>query len=292
VSVTDISAPAEGWRGDFEAREAYVFRMNVIIAKPVPPKTLSAKALPSGVSMAEIGALVGDPARANMLTALMNGESLTASDLAWHAGVTPQTASGHLARMTEAELIKVTAQGRHRYYKLASPLVAQMLESIFLVAADQTMPRRRIPSYVDTVMRDARTCYDHLAGRLGTELMAALLRRDLLEGGTGRFDPARAKRDRLSAPGRDLDYRLTERGAEELRAFGVDVDELPRRRRLIRYCVDWTEQRHHLSGALGAALARRMLELGWVRRARAGRAVLVTEGGYAGLRDRFGVELG
>src|SRR5690349_3714521 len=115
-------------------RAAPIFQgmRNIILARTSP-------ALPSGVSMAEIGALVGDPARANMLTALMNGESLTASDLAWHAGVTPQTASGHLARMTEAELIKVMAQGRHRYYKLASPRVAQMLESIFLVAADQTM---------------------------------------------------------------------------------------------------------------------------------------------------------
>src|SRR3954454_24970744 len=135
----------------------------------------AAKAMPSGVSMAEIGALVGDPARANMLTALLGGQSLSASDLAWHAGVTPQTASGHLARMTAAQLITVTALGRHRYYRLGSPKVAQMLETIYQVAGDQPQPRRRLPSYVDTAMREARTCYDHLAGELGVAIAEALV---------------------------------------------------------------------------------------------------------------------
>jgi DNA-binding transcriptional ArsR family regulator len=236
-------------------------------------------------------AAVLDPARTRILMALADGRALPASGIAAEVGIAPSTASAHLARLVDAGFLRVERHGRHRYYRLAGPHVGDLLEALARFAPAAPVRSLKQGNRAEA-LRFARTCYDHLAGRLGTELMAALLRRDLLEGGTGRFDPARAKRDRLSAPGRDLDYRLTERGAEELRAFGVDVDELPRRRRLIRYCVDWTEQRHHLSGALGAALARRMLELGWVRRARAGRAVLVTEGGYAGLRDRFGVELG
>jgi len=239
---------------------------NIILARTSP-------ALPSGVSMAEIGALVGDPARANMLTALMNGESLTASDLAWHAGVTPQTASGHLARMTEAELIKVTAQGRHRYYKLASPRVAQMLESIFLVAADQTMPRRRIPSYVDTVMRDARTCYDHLAGRLGVAVADALVKRRCVM-----LDDEAAV--------------LTRRGHRFFEALGVDLEAIGRKRRCFcRVCVDLTERRPHLAGAVGAAFCAHCFEAGWISRVKDSRGVAVTQKGSAGLLEVLGIEI-
>ncbi len=140
-------------------------------------------------------------------------------------------------------------------------------------------------------VRFARTCYDHLAGVLGTELMAAMLERDILSGGDGRFDPATVRADRLASPGFDLDYRLTPRGVELLRDFGVDFDSLPRRRPLIRYCVDWSEQRHHLAGSLGAALADRMFALGWIRRARSSRAVHLSDAGRAGLRRTFGIEL-
>jgi DNA-binding transcriptional ArsR family regulator len=231
------------------------------------------KALPSGVSMAEIGALVGDPARANMLTALMNGESLTASDLAWHAGVTPQTASGHLARMTEAELIRVNAQGRHRYYKLASARVAQMLESIFLVASDQTMPRRRIPSYVDTVMRDARTCYDHLAGRLGVAIADALVKRRLIELG-------------------DEAAELTARGRKFFDGLAIDLDAIGRKRRCFcRVCVDLTERRPHIAGAVGAAFCTYCFETGWIQRVKDSRGVAVTPKGSAGLMETLGIDM-
>jgi DNA-binding transcriptional ArsR family regulator len=242
---------------------------------------------------ADIAAVAGvlDPARTRILMALADGRALPASGVASEVGIAPSTASDHLARLTEAGFLGVERHGRHRYYRLAGPQVGELLEALARFAPAAPVRSLKQGNRAEA-LRFARTCYDHLAGRLGTELMRSLLERDLLEGGDGRFDPARAKRDRLSAPGWDLDYRLTERGAEELRAFGVHADQLPRRRRLIRYCVDWTEQRHHLSGALGAALARRMLDLGWVRRARAGRAVLVTEDGYKGLRERFGVELG
>ena len=126
---------------------------------------------------------------------------------------------------------------------------------------------------------------------LGTELMSALLERELLTGGDGVFEPAAADADRLSSPGFDLDYRLTSQGAQQLREFGIDFDALPRRRPLIRYCVDWSEQRHHLAGSLGAALASRMFELGWISRARNSRAVHVSEHGREGLKRNFGVEL-
>src|SRR6185369_2047826 len=126
---------------------------------------------------------------------------------------------------------------------------------------------------------------------LGTELMASMIERGWLDGGDGIFDPARAEHDRLSAPGWDVDYRLTPQGIGALADFGVRIDELPARRRLVRYCIDWSEQRHHLAGALGAALADRTFELGWARRARNTRAVHLTEDGIDGLRRTFGVSI-
>jgi DNA-binding transcriptional ArsR family regulator len=225
----------------------------------------------SGISMAEIGALVGDPARANMLTALLSGQALSASDLAWHAGVTPQTASGHLARLTEAELLKVMTQGRHRYYRLASPLVANMLESINIVAAVQAPPRRRPPSRIDAAMREARTCYDHLAGRLGVVLADKLVGKRYLELG----DEAGA---------------VTRQGRKFFAEFGIDLDAVQRGRRCFcRACLDWSERRPHIAGALGAAIAERCFTLGWIARIPDSRAVGVTEKGIAGLRDRLGI---
>ena len=225
----------------------------------------------SGISVAEIGALVGDPARANMLTALMNGESLTASDLAWHAGVTPQTASGHLSRMTEAELVRVTAQGRHRYYKLASRRVAQMLESMFLVASDQASPRRRVPAYVDTLMREARTCYDHLAGRLGVAVADALVKRRLV-----------ALNDEAA--------ELTARGRRFFEGLGIDLEAIGRKRRCFcRICVDLTERRPHIAGAVGAAFCGHCFQAGWIARVKDSRGVAVTPAGSAGLMELLGV---
>ena len=121
--------------------------------------------------------------------------------------------------------------------------------------------------------------------------MASMIERGWLDGGDGIFDPARAKQDRLSAPGWDVDYRLTEHGIAALADFGVHLDELPARRRLVRYCIDWSEQRHHLAGALGAAIADRTFDLGWAKRAKSTRAVHLTDEGVEGLRTTFGVEL-
>jgi hypothetical protein len=168
--------------------------------------------------------------------------------------------------------------------------VAELIETLARLAPAAPVRSLRQGTRAQAV-RFARTCYDHLAGMLGTSVMACLLEDELITGGDGVFDPGRVHEDRLSAPGFDVDYRLTDRGVEELSAFGIDFDALPRRRPLIRYCVDWSEQRHHLAGSLGAALAERMFELDWVRRTRRGRALLVTDEGFAGLRETFGVEL-
>ena len=179
--------------------------------------------------------------------------------------------------------------GRHRYFALSGPHVGALIETLAGLAPPADVRSLRQGTRAHAV-RTGRTCYDHLAGRLGTGLMGALLERGLLTGGDGTFDPKAARKDRLSAPGSDHDYRLTERGRDELSAFGVDFGELAARPRpLIRYCVDWSEQRHHLAGSLGAALAARMLDLGWVSRARRGRAVHVTPAGSTGLAQTFGL---
>jgi DNA-binding transcriptional ArsR family regulator len=243
---------------------------------------------------ADIAALAGEfaePARSRMLLALGDGRSLAASVLASEAGVAPSTASAHLGRLVEAGLLAVEPHGRHRYYRLAGPEVGRLLEALAGLAPAGPIRSLRDGSTAHAV-RMGRLCYDHLAGRLGVAVMQALLDRGLLEGGDGRFDPELALADRLSAPGRDLDYRLTSRGHAELTAWGVDVDAVARRRRpLVRYCVDWSEQRHHLAGGLGAAIAARMLELRWVRRAERSRAVHLTHDGRAGLAASFAIDL-
>jgi DNA-binding transcriptional ArsR family regulator len=241
--------------------------------------------------IAKIGALVADPARARILLALGDGRALAASVLADEAGVAASTASAHLAKLVDGGLLTVQRHGRHRYFCLAGPSVADLIEALARLAPPARVRSLRQGTKANAV-RSARTCYDHLAGVLGAGLMQALLQRGLLSGGDGRFDPASARRDKLSGPGSDLDYRLTERGHDELTAFGIDLPALAARPRpLIRYCVDWSEQRHHLAGSLGAALADRMSELGWVSRAPSSRAVLVSEVGRAGLLETFGLRL-
>jgi DNA-binding transcriptional ArsR family regulator len=240
--------------------------------------------------IAKVASLMADPARAKILLALGDNRALAASVLADEAGVAASTASSHLKKLAEGGFLSVERHGRHRYYRLAGPHVAELLEALARVAPPAPVKSLKDGTRAQAV-RVARPGYDHHAGKLGTELMAALLERGLLEGGDGSFDPSRARQDRLSAPGWDVDYRLTDRGVEELAAFGVRFGELPPRRPLVRYCIDWSEQRHHLAGALGAAIADRTFELGWAKRARAGRAVHLTGEGAEGLRETFGVEL-
>jgi DNA-binding transcriptional ArsR family regulator len=238
------------------------------------------------VNIAGLAALLAEPARARIVSTLADGRALPASMLASEAHIAASTASEHLARLTTGGLLLAERHGRHRYYRLAGPEVAQLLEAMASIAP--ALPVRSLKdSTRASALRAARTCYDHLAGSLGTTFMRALLDQRLLEGGDGSYVPERARHDRLAAPGRDLDYRLTPAGEARLRDFGVDVAELRGRRRLIRYCVDWSEQRHHLAGQLGAAVLARMLELGWLRRAPTPRALLLTDAGRAGLAETF-----
>ncbi len=235
--------------------------------------------------IAAVGALMADRGRCQILLALGDGRALPASRLAAEAGVSPATASSHLGKLTRAGLLTVEAYGRHRYYRLAGPSVMRLIEALGQFAPAQPVRSLRQSTQARR-LRDARTCYDHLAGRLGVELMATLIARGYLEGGDGTFDPARAREDSRVGFGHDLDYALTVTGDGFLRDFGVQV---PPRRPSVRYCVDWSEQRHHLAGGLGSGLLGRLLELDWIRQSEATRAVEVTNSGRAGLRDTFGL---
>ena len=226
----------------------------------------------TGPLIAEIAALAGDPARANILSALLDGRALTASELAYAARITPQTASAHLAKLTEAKLLAPARQGRHRYFRLASPKVAQMLESIMAVAMEN-QPRYRPLSPQARALRRARVCYDHFAGLLGVGLAEFLSARGYVE---------------LDEEGGGI----TDSGKEFLSEFGVDLADAARRRRhFCRACLDWTERRPHIGGAVGAALANRCFELGWTERDKTLRAIRITPAGERGFRDSLGMSL-
>jgi DNA-binding transcriptional ArsR family regulator len=222
--------------------------------------------------LAEVAQLVGDPGRANILSTLMDGRSLTASELAVVAGVTAQTASSHLAKLVRRELLSVEQRGPRRFYRLASPLVAQMLEGIMTVAV--TGPQRfRPPSRIDADMRRARTCYDHLAGELGVAVTDAMVERRyvVLDDDAG---------------------RVTAAGSDFLAGLGVDLSGPARGRRpFCRPCLDWSERRPHLAGRLGAALAHLGFERDWIRRRRTGRSVEITEHGIVAFREVFGARI-
>jgi DNA-binding transcriptional ArsR family regulator len=240
--------------------------------------------------IAAVAGLLADRGRCRILLALGDGRALPASVLAAEAGVSAPTASVHLARLVDAGLLTVERYGRRRYHRLSGPEVGELLEAIARIAPAEPVRSLRQGTRAYAV-RAARVCYDHLAGRLGTQLMAALLRQEILAGGDGMFHGGHDGRDRLAAFGRgDADYRLTEHGRRKLADFGIDL--APRdSRRLVRYCVDWSEQRHHLAGRLGAALLARFEALDWMRRAPNSRAIHITERGRAGLAGTFGLEV-
>ena len=231
----------------------------------------------SELRFAEVAALTGDPARASMLHALMDGRALTATELARAAGITPQSASSHLARMTAVGLLAVEKQGRHRYHRLATPSVARMMESIMQVAADLEPEHKRLSvGPRDAALRKARTCYDHFAGQLGVALADALVEQ-------GRIELTN-----------DAGI-LTDTGIAFFGDIGIDTGLLQARgtkrsgRILCRPCLDWSERRPHLAGALGAALCVHSMEQGWTRRLPGTRAVDVTPKGQRVLRDTFRV---
>jgi DNA-binding transcriptional ArsR family regulator len=235
-------------------------------------------------------ALLGNPGRARLVLALVDGRALPASALASEAGVAASTASEHLAKLCDAGMLAVEPHGRHRYYRLASPQVARAMEALAEIAPPAPIRSLRQHSRA-YALREGRLCYDHLAGRLGVTVMRALITGSCLQGGDGIYHPESEPTDRLSAAGHDVDYRLTAHGAETFTKLGIDLDELSvRRRPAIRYCLDWTEQRHHLAGGLGAALADRLIALGWLTHATQRRVVRLTEAGQARLPGALGVD--
>ncbi len=239
----------------------------------------------SEVDIAAVAALLADPARCKVLLALDDGRALPASVLAEEAGISRPTASSHLAKLTDAGLLTVRTEGRHRYYRLAGPEVGALIEQLGRLA-----PARPVTSLREGTraarLRSARTCYDHIAGQLGVQIMGSLLDRGVLTGGDGGFHPGGT--DRLSSPGHDVPYELTDDGRSLLLQMGVELPTGPRP--LVRYCVDWTEQRHHLAGGLGRAILDHFLAAEWLRRVPRHRALKVTDSGRAALAARFGID--
>ncbi|MDR6215910.1 helix-turn-helix domain-containing protein [Paracidovorax wautersii] len=230
--------------------------------------------------IAHVAALVGEPARTAMLMALMDGRALTACELADAAHITPATASRHLGLLVEAQLLQVERQGRHRYHRLASPEVARVLEGLMQLAvpsaSSQAAPRRVVVGPRDAALRLARTCYDHLAGRLGVALAG-----HLLEEGAVVFDGEGAA-------------QVTDRAGSVLQRLGIDIGAAAMaagqagKRPQCRPCLDWSERRPHLAGRLGALICQHSLDSGWLLRGTGTRALSITPRGAVALRDGLG----
>jgi DNA-binding transcriptional ArsR family regulator len=222
-----------------------------------------------GPDIARIGALLGDPARTHMLSALMSGQALTAGELAREGGVTAQTASSHLARLAEGGLITARRQGRCVYFALAGQEVAELMEQLAALAAGAGHRRTR-PGPRDPAMRRARVCYDHLAGELGVAMLDGLVQRGVIDD-------------------RDGALSLAEGGEGFVRDFGVSLEAVRAGRRpLCKACLDWSERRSHLAGGLGKALLEAIYAKGWARRQQGGRVVTFSAPGLATFERTFG----
>ena len=233
------------------------------------PASAKARRMREGPYIAESAALIGNPARANILAALMDGRALTAGELAYRANVAASTTSEHLSKLIDGKLIAVTSSGRHRYYRLASPGVAQLLENMMALSLEGP-PRHRPKSGCDEALSLARTCYDHIAGKLGVALADCFAERNHVvlgeEGGI-----------------------VTDEGRKFLRRLGVKFERPKGSRRIFcRACLDWSERRWHIGGFLGATIAARCLELEWIERQRDSRALTITPNGERAFFDLFG----
>jgi DNA-binding transcriptional ArsR family regulator len=216
--------------------------------------------------LARLARTIGDPTRVRMLQLLMDGRALTAKELAYGAGVEPATGTAHLQKLFADSLVGARVQGRHKYFRLASPDVARCLEAMLAVALPiQQRPEERTP------IQEARFCYDHLAGRLAIELTQALASRKLL---------------RMNGN----EFALTAKGERWCGEFEIDLRALRlARRQFAPYCLDWSERKEHIGGALGAAIGERFVSHGWIKRERDSRAVRVTAAGVRALRSQFGI---
>jgi DNA-binding transcriptional ArsR family regulator len=222
--------------------------------------------------IATVAALIGEPARAAMLVELMSGQAMTASELAARVDIAPSTASDHLGKLTHGALLSCEQRGRYRYYRLASLGVAQALEALGTLACP-VQPEDDFEMAILDDLRFARSCYDHVAGRLGVAFTESLVARQLL-----RED--------------GLEYQLTPTGEDWFTVFGVDIAAARQRRRAFaRRCLDWSERRSHLAGSLGAGLLEQLLKRGWVERMDGERTLQLTQAGEAGLASEFAVQL-
>jgi DNA-binding transcriptional ArsR family regulator len=243
-----------------------------VFAAQAGPATCCIRIMNTGSLIAEIAGLVGDPARAAMLMALLDGRAHTATELAYAAGVTPQTASTHLAKLTEAGLLAAVREGRHRYFRIASPKVVELLEAIVAVALENRPPYPPL-SRQARELSTARICADHFAGRLSVDLTDFLA----------------AEKYLLVSD--DESAEITTKGARFLTEFGIDLSVLRSTcSQFCRLCLDWTERRPHIAGAVGAALTKRCFDLGWTERMKNSAAVIVTASGKRGFLETFGIE--
>ncbi len=223
-----------------------------------------------GSRLSSVGSALADPGRGEILGALSSGRAHTSGELANWIGLAPSTTSSHLSKLVDAGLVIVEPSGRHRYYRIASEEVADLLERIDSLSLPETnAPERPKPG---TELSYARSCYDHLAGELGVQLYAALIDRRYLEEV-------------------DMHPLLTDAGASGLAAVGIDADALVGRRPLTRQCLDWTQRRHHLGGSLGAALLSQMLDAGWLKRGRDKRVIKVTDVGRTAFEQHFSMRI-
>lgn len=221
---------------------------------------------------AAVAHLIADPARAAMLATLLDGRARPAGELARAAGITAQTASSHLAKLLDGGLLAVEVQGRHRYHRLAGPHVAEALERLAVIRPVVPPARPRAPNPEVEALRFCRSCYDHLAGRVGVGVTDALRKEGFLD----------------DAP--DRRFHVTPAGERWFASVGLEVGALrPTRRGLARPCLDWTERRHHLAGPLGDGLLEAFCRLGWLRRHAGSRRITVTPLGWAGLAEAFGI---
>ncbi len=217
--------------------------------------------------VSRVARAIGDPTRLRMLTLLMDGRALTAKELAYGAGVEPSTATAHLRLLLANTLVAARAQGRHKYFQLASPQVARCVESLLVLAPAEQSPAGKM----EHPLRAARFCYDHLAGQLAIRLTTSLIERERIEL-------------------RDGDFTPTKTGARWFARFGIDLAALTQcRRKFAPACMDWSERKDHIGGALGAALAQRLSDAKWIKRAAGSRAVVVTATGRTALATHFGI---
>lgn len=243
------------------------------------------------LNLARPAELIGEPARAAILSALADGRALPASVLSKEAKVAASTASVHLAKLVQGGLISVEKHGRYRYYRLKNHLVAQVLEALALIS-----PLDPICSLTqDTkanALRNGRSCYDHLAGKLGITIMQSFLDLEVLSRNDLIKIPSPCRGDFLSSRLKDHPYQLGENAHEVFGLLGIDLGEIVSQKRiLLRFCMDWSEQQHHLGGLLGAVLMKRFLELGWISRGRFPRAIVVTEAGKNSFKQYLNLDI-